>query len=448
MSVFNTLGLLHGINLGRRAINTQQNGLQTVGRNIANVNSPTYTRQRAVVGVPETRTDYQAGERTNLLILRDELTERLLLQERSRFGSLDKQGILLSQVETTFGEPSDTGLNAMIGRFFDAWESLATTPESAAAKAVVIEQSKTLTATFGSIAAQLETMQGQTITEGKALVGDINSKLQQIRDINQKILEVRGSENEVADLQGRQDAIIRTLGEALSFRVQTEAAGTRTILMNGMPLVQDQKLGQLQLEVGDKRFSVRIELDGSVFDAQVRGGTLHGLIEVENNLLPAILNDLNGLANSLIDNVNDLHPNFFGTLTAEQQTRAALFMNVLPASASNVKATAGIHAGANEIALNIGGLRANGLNELDGMSATAFYQELIGAIGARVSEASQQRDTSQLLVQQLEQRRQAASGVNLDEETTDMLLFQKGYQAAARYIEVIDELLDTIINRL
>ncbi|MBM3214559.1 flagellar hook-associated protein FlgK [Candidatus Poribacteria bacterium] len=449
-TLLNSLGLLNSLNTGRRAVNAQQAALQITGRNISNVNTPGYTRQRAVTQVSDPRTEVLLGEdRTRVQQVRDELVERLFLQERQRFASLDKSAQLLSQVETALGEPSDSALNAQLSRFYDAWESLATSPESAPPKNVVIERARTLSATFGSLTRHLESLQQQNLTDAADLIKSVNLKLGQIRALNEQISQEFTVGGDHLELRDRQDEIIRELADLVAVRVTEGVNGMRTVQANGLALVEGHEAGSVQLVTGQNgRFTVQAVLDGSRFDLTPMGGELHGLMTVQNEALPAILNDLHSTARTLISQVNALHPNFFRTLTTEQSARAALFVEILPTSPSDVRATASGRAGANEIALSVAGLRNARQTDLADQSVIGFYQELVSAVGARVQEAGERRDTSNLLVEQMRQRRESVSGVSLDEEATDMITYQRAFQAAARYIQVVDDLMRTIIERV
>jgi flagellar hook-associated protein 1 FlgK len=448
-TLLSSLGLLNSLNTGRRAVNASQAALHITGRNVSNVNTPGYTRQRAVTQVTDARVERLVGDDSaRIQRIQDDLVERLLLQERQHFGSLDKAANLLSQIEETFGEPSDSSLNAEIGRFFDAWESLSTSPETDPPKNVVLERGKTLAATFGALASHLQEMREQNLVDAKQLVSEVNGRLEKIRILNEQIAAAFDSEGNHLELQDRQDEIIRELSDFINVRVTEGGNGQRTILVNGLALVEGGESGVVEMaQDASGRFTLHANLDGSRFDLTPKGGRLNGLMTIQNETLPAIMNDLNTTARTLIKEVNALHPNFFRELTAQQSERAAQFVEVLPQKPSDVKASLTGRTGANEIALAVGRLRDERIADLGNQTIPAFYQELVSAIGARSQEASERRDTSKLLVDQLTTRRESVSGVSLDEEAIDMEKFQQAYQAAARYIQVVNELMDTIIQR-
>lgn len=446
----NTLGLLNSLNTGRRAINASQSGLHITGRNISNVNTSGYTRQRAVTQITDVRVERLVGDdTTRIQRIQDELVERLLLQERQQFGALDKTATLLSQIEEIFAEPSDSSLNAQLGRFFDAWESLATSPETNPPKNVVLERGKTLAATFSALAFHLQEMREQNLADAEQLVSEVNGRLEKIRLLNQQIAAAFDRQGSHLELQDRQDEIIRELSDFLNLRVVEGVSGQRTILVNGLALVEGGEAGLVEMvPESSGRFTLRANLDGSRFDLTPKGGRLAGLMSFQNEILPALTHDVNTLARTLVERVNAIHPNFFRALTPEQTERAAQFLEVLPQTPSDVKASLTGRAGANEVALAVGRLREERLAELGDETIPAFYQALVAAVGSRTQEASSRRETSKLLLDQLKARRESVSGVSLDEEAIDLERFQQAYQAAARYIQVINDLMDTLLQRL
>ncbi|MDA1192045.1 MAG: flagellar hook-associated protein FlgK [Candidatus Poribacteria bacterium] len=444
----NGLGLFNSFHLGRRAAGSSQAAIGVIGRNIANVNTPGYTRQRAITGVSDTGSDQAVGQLPQIQAIRDQLTERLLLQERSRFGTLDKQAILMSQIETTFNEPSDTGLASTFDRFFDAAEQLANSPESVGAKAQLIERAKTLASTFSKMSSDFAVMRGENVEEAKVLTTEANNRLAAIGQLNVLIARA-ASDDEKLELQNRQERIVGELGEILNVRMMENANGTRTVSLNGLPLASAAETGTINLITGPNQdLYLQLDVSGSKFDLLPGGGSLHGLIETQNSIIPAIENDLHTTALNLVDSVNALFPNFFQPLTdPAQRAKAGFHVRVLVSMAAQV--TAGSSgSGSNDLALALADLRNSTVAGTGNVSIPAFYRELVSAVGSRASELNQQRDTSELVVDQLQIRREGVSGVSLDEEAADLILYQRGFQAAAQYMSVVDELMQTIINGL
>jgi len=168
------------------------------------------------------------------------------------------------------------------------------------------------------------------------------------------------------------------------------------------------------------------------------GGQLGALLKVGDptaaGTITGYMSDLDGFASQLASTVNAIHPNFFSGSTASTITVGVTAATVL-ASAQGPPAP----AGANDIAIAVSKLR--------GGTAEQAYNDLVAKIGGDSRTATQQQATANALVSQASDRRQSVSGVSMDEEMTNMLKFQRGYQASARMMSTMDQLLDTLINR-
>ena len=97
-------------------------------------------------------------------------------------------------------------------------------------------------------------------------------------------------------------------------------------------------------------------------------------------------------------------------------------------------------------ALSIAGLKDETL--MDGSSATIYdyYASTLGMLGIDKLEAENMKEGQKVLITHIENSIEEVSGVSLDEEAMNMLRFQHSYEAAARYMQVVDSLLDTLIN--
>jgi len=423
--------------------------LQITGRNIANVNTPGYTRQRAVTGVTDSRADAVTGESfPTVQLMRDQVTERLLLQERGRQGSLERHAGLLSLVETAFNEPSDAGLNAVMTAFFNSAEDLANTPESAGARRLFIERGGALAIGFQAYTSTLETIRNENVEEARIIINDLNMKLENVARLNQEIARSTDP-GSVGEIQTRQNQIINDLAEVISIRTTEADNGIRTVTVNGLGIVDGTEAATVSMALdADQMISLNVTLDADTISLHPTGGSLAGLMDAQNETIPSIANDVHSVARAIVDGVNELHPGFFADLTDPgQRARAGAFMNVLITDADNIVPGSSSLSGGNDIALAISDLRDAAQSDLGGTSVLGYYRELVSGVGARVSEMNQRRDTSDLVVQQMEQRREAISGVSLDEEAANMIMFQRSFQASASYINVVDSLLETLISR-
>jgi flagellar hook-associated protein 1 FlgK len=202
--------------------------------------------------------------------------------------------------------------------------------------------------------------------------------------------------------------------------------------------VTDLGQGSIQVNFGD---AAQPLVDGTTVNwpqtLTAPGGQLGALLKISDpsaaGTVSGYLSDLDGMANQLISTVNAAHgaPFFSGT--------DASTIGVSVTASSVLAGPVGSDAGDNTIALAVSKLR--------GGTADDAYANLVARIGGEVRTANQQQATTQALVDSASDKRQSASGVSMDEEMTNMVRFQRGYQASARAMSTMDEMLDTLINR-
>jgi flagellar hook-associated protein 1 FlgK len=168
---------------------------------------------------------------------------------------------------------------------------------------------------------------------------------------------------------------------------------------------------------------------GALYDLFKPGGTIASL-----------QSDLNGIAKDLADKVNALHnpggtgTDFFSYTSGSEASTIAV--NV---TASGVVTSTSGAVGDNDI--------ARAISELRGGTTDSLYSTFVTRIGSMVQDAQRQQSSAQALVDSVDSRRQSTSGVSMDEEMTNMVRFQRAYQASARAMSTMDEMLDTLVNR-
>jgi flagellar hook-associated protein 1 FlgK len=150
---------------------------------------------------------------------------------------------------------------------------------------------------------------------------------------------------------------------------------------------------------------------------------------------------LDAFAGQLVSAVNTAHgAPFFdaaGTTAATIAVDAGVAAN--PATGVRTTNVAGSPSGANEVALAVAALR--------GGTADRAYAGFVLRIGADSRDAQRREAAAEATKGSAEDRRTSVAGVSLDEEMANMIRFQRGYQASARTMSTLDEMLDTIINR-
>ena len=465
----------HGLETGRRALHAQQASLNVASHNIANVNTPGYARKRAdmesalsnttsgigngadVAGISRMRSRFMdAQARIEQQVLgRWEAINRALGSIESIFN--EPAGAGSSEAGTVFNEPSGIGLSGSLSRFWNAWQDLANVPESGAARAALRQEAQFLTNTLHQYRGQLRQNRLELDIEVVDEVEEINAILEEITELNAQIPRASFQEGSAADLKDQRDLLLERLSERVDISVVERDNGQISVLLSGHNLVEGDRAVNLrvrQLSSGDTISSqVFFEDDGSL--ATVSEGRLRGLVEVRDQIVPDLLDRLDGIAAAMVEEVNALHRTGFG---ADGGTGHNFFdPNKLAASniavdedivadLDNIAASQDGNSGDNGMAIAISQVRNK--HVLGGGSSTVdgFYNTLLGEVGARSKEAQTMSSNHRLFAEQIEARRQSVQGVSLNDEAAQLVLYQRAYQAAARTVSIVDSLMETTIN--
>lgn len=471
-----------GLEIGRRGLQAQQRALDVTGHNVANANTPGFTRQEAVLTtttpfpVPALNRPWGAAqvgtgvEISEIRRLRDQFLDLQVRHENKTLGYWEARRDALRKVEVILNEPSDTGLRAVFEQFWQALEELSKNPESLAARSVVRQRGMALAETFNHMDRQLRELQEDLNSAVEVKVKEINSLGSQIAALNQQILKIEVTGARANDLRDRRDVLLDQLAKLVNFQAHEDNRGLVNINIGGRPLVQGEELYGLKTESdpnNDGFLKVLWEADGQ--PVQIEAGTLRGLIEmrgyVENDTKKGFVREmrekLDALATTLIDKFNEIHKGGYGldgtTGNDFFSGNSAATIEVVITDLNKIAAAATWdddgEPGDGSNALALAQLKHQLTMILPGNTKpTATFEDYlrsaVGQLGVAAQEANRMVENQELLVSQLENNRQAVSGVSLDEEMVNMIRFQHAYNAAARVITTMDEMLDLIISRM
>ncbi|MCK9486194.1 MAG: flagellar hook-associated protein FlgK [Dehalococcoidia bacterium] len=447
-----------GLNSAIRALLTQQQAMDAVAHNVANVNTPGYSRQRVHLAAvaPATGGVGQGVEMLNLERVRDLFVDFQIRTESHAAGEYGARADSLSLVELAFGEPSDNGLRAILGQFFNAWRDLANAPEQSAARSAVVQAGETLAFAANRLATSLGDIRADANTRLSASVREVNDLAGRIAALNGSIVQQRATGDPAADLTDQRDLALDRLAQLTDIRVMEHEGGRVDVFMGGRALVSGVKANAIDLEVNPLNqnfFDVQWAADGAT--VRVSSGEIGGLLHQRDVDIPARLADLDTLITRVIDDVNLVHAAGFaldgvttGTAFFTGTDAATIGVNV--AIAGNLglvaAASAGGAAGDGSGALAVADLQAT--TSLTGGSETydAFFNGMITRLGVSVRDAHGISGAQGATIRHLEQLRSSVSGVSLDEEMVNLVQFQKGYEAAARVIRAIDEMVQQTLQ--
>lgn len=447
MSDFSGLGIgLSGLQAHRRA-------LDVAGHNLANVNTAGYTRQRvnlsAIDGSSSSRMyatwpgGGQGVRASGIERLNDRFLDTRSMQEHGAQAGLARSQSALSRIELSFDEPSDNGISKQIGDFLAAWDDLANHPEDRAARVAVVNSGKAVAAGIRVADASLRSLRASHVSEVGAVVNDVNQIATQIATLNGQIQTAKATGDDASDLADHRDLLLHTLAEKLGATATSNADGITDVFVGSVPLVQGTNAQRLAVDVGsppEQTVSVRWPDLGI---AATPGGDLGAIAKVANEIIPRYRTQLADVANKLQTEVNNAHQSGFdlrgnaGTaffVTGPDGIDVASTLSTDPSLLAAANSSTTPRDGS--IAAKIAGLT----------SGQSTYRDFVVGLGSEVGLANRQLDTQSAITDQVDKARNAASGVNIDEEMTNMVAIQHAYAAAARFLTAVDQSLDTLIN--
>ena len=458
---------IYGImSLAGQALMTQQQAISVTSHNIANVNTPGYSRQRLKM-TTNTPVDSAVGPMGSgvsgetIERIYDRYLSAQLINESQALGRWDTQKGAVEMVEVIFNEVDGSGLSQAMSKFWDAWQSLANNPDGTTERQILVTASQVLAATFNQLNSDLSQNQQNLDLAIQGTVADINRLSQQIADLNEKIISSEAGSFSANDYRDQRELLLRELSELIDINTFEDATGAVSVLVaNGRPLVSSGQFWQLSTETNVAGFQDIAWVDDSGnptnITADISGGRLKGYLDVRDGVIDGYINRLDTLAQTLMTDVNTLHQNgfdldglggevfFIGTAASDMAVNPNIVGDLdLIAAASDALTVPGDSRQAIEIAnlqyqLTMGGTQ----------SYNDYYSAIVRDVGNEVlkSEASYNHQSD--MMAQLENQRESVSGVSLDEEMINLLKFQNAYAAAAKLITTADEMMQTILQML
>ncbi|MCD6225326.1 MAG: flagellar hook-associated protein FlgK [Deltaproteobacteria bacterium] len=463
----NIYGLL---SVGRVALATQQKAIDVTGNNIANVNTPGYSRQRLNMestdpiryGAGQMSRGVRANRKTDRMY--DQFLGSQINNENQSLGKWEAQKNSLEKVEMIFDEASGNGLNQAMGDFWNAWQDLANNPSGHVERVELLAKSQTMTGMFNKIASDLEQTGKDMDTNIKGTVDEINLLAKEIADLNEKIRKAEVGGHSANEFRDQRDLVLKELSGFMDINSFENNQGHMTVLTGGgHPLVEGVSAYELTTEINDGHYNVEwIDSNGNQTDitGNISGGKLKGWIETRDVAVPDYLARMDSLAASIMTEVNTLHQAgydlnddsggifFSGASALDMSVDSALLADtdLIAAARFSGYLTDPSHPGDNRNALAIAELQNSILTDIDSSTFDDYYNSIVSDVGSSVKNAGMNYNHQASVTDQLANYRETVSGVSLDEEMVNLVKFQHAYDAAAKLISTVDELLATLMN--
>jgi flagellar hook-associated protein 1 FlgK len=447
-----------------QAMLAQQGALGVVANNVANANTPGYSREVPIMeeGPPILSGNTMVG--TGVVMegvesVRDNILNLRIDQETSQQSSLGSYLDSMNQVQALFNETSGTGLQTVLSKFFNSFQSLATDPSSSSLRQEVISAGQNLAGAFNQTSDNLATIQQGLDQSVVQTVQEVNQYSGQIANLNQQIQDVSNSGQNPGSLEDQRDQALKSLAGLIDTAVVYNNDGSVAVTTtNGTTLVAGNQSNDLTVQVNSTTGMHDVYAQGTDITSSLAGGQLQGLIQARDEDIPSTQSSLDNLAAGLINAVNqqqndgyDLNGSpgvdFFTPFVpsaAGSNAGAAATMAMALTDTDQIAASSDGTAGDNSNATKLADLQNDSI--ISGQTPGSNYSNLVDQLGNDVSNATSEQTAVGLVLQQLTNQQSSISGVSLDEEATNLVLYQRAYEAAARVISVVDQLNETSID--
>ncbi len=470
-----------------KALNAHRFGVTTAGNNIANVNNPNFSRQRAVLGDTGTIQTIEGPRSLGVEVIgfqqmRDAVLDKEILREGSLNASLEAQLSALDKAEASTGQTisrlgdsafvdgasgtSSGGLAEVINDFFNSFHSLSANPASDAEKEALIQNADILAEKLNVTSTRFSDIQEDLTLKAETDLAEANGLIKEIARLNAEVARAEaGKAGQALDLRDERQARLEDLSELIQIQVSNipDSGGQIRVAIatpssDYVDLVEHGRSTQIIMEetaTGLPKF----RLDNSDADSvSIRGGSIHGALTARDGAIQEYVDDLDKFASELVTSVNAIYnggtppmdTNFFlDTGDSAQKTAAGISLDAtLSSTTFRTTNDSAQNSGDNTLVLAIAELDQAEHASLGDRTFSSYYRSVVTDLAETVATVDSKLEDEKIVFDLLKQQRDSVSGVSIDEEMTDMMKFQRAYQATGKLISAIDEMLDVVINRL
>jgi flagellar hook-associated protein 1 len=468
-----------GLSSALSALYAQRRALDITGQNIANANTPGYSRQRAELSsidnsrVPAMYSIGDVGpsgvEVSSVSRLHDEFLDTRSRAERGLNQYLLGQRDTYARVEQVVNEPSDTGVQSQMADLWAAWSDVANRPNDLSARNVVLQRAATVADSLSTAHGSLSSLWSSSREQLEARVNEVNTTATAVADYNRRIATDSLSGTPTNELRDARDELVRHLSELTGATGRARDDGQTDVYISGSPLVSGVSTRQLKVigptdmaglvdpsdPSGNTKIPVALQWTDSTNTVPVSSGSIASSLETLNTTLPDTGDGYDNIAAQLASALNTQHalgfdlngnaggPLFTGTTAT---TLKVAITKPEELAASSVPPTTDPVTGLP--VPNLSGGNADALADIANKpnGPDSVYRGFVTQIGVSAQTVNRRADIQQTVTDNAEADREAATGVSLDEEMTNMIQYQRAYEAAAKVISTIDTTLDSLIN--
>lgn len=431
--------------------------LQVAQNNIANAKNPHYARQRvdvSALGIPlgdsGHRLQMGSGVWINEVVrIKDDLLIQQVRIEEGKVGYNKGLQEVLSNVEIIFGELNENSISTLTTNFFNSLQEANKYPEQSSYRLDLVYNSVLLSDKLQGISSQLDEIKSQTDSKIQSEINKVNDLLDGISSINKK-MESMGSD-QINALLDERDGLLDELSSYIDIETtQSEGSNKLEIRVGNTKLLNGKEYYPVQGDIISPNNNWLLTAGDIRLD--LKSGSIKGLIESRNELVDKYESKLNTFTSYLINEVNDIHKNGFGLdgttgeVFFEGTDIRSIKVNQLFRDNPEKIGLSSINgiSGNNDIGKQLEALIDKKM--IDGKTLGGYYQELTIEMGSDLNVARENYIIHQSVASSLETERQKVQGVSIDEELTDMMMFQQYYQANSKTIKVVQTLMNELMT--
>jgi len=449
------------------ALKAQSFGLSVTGQNIANASTPGYVRREALLST-RALADQTTGsvQVDGLRRATDSYVEARFLASNGLAAAAQEHQTQLSSLEALFNDGAGAGLGSSLDQLFGSFTALSANPSDPTTRANVLERAREFAERASSLGDSLATTRDELLSRAQASVAEINARASEVAELNRKIAAADALGHDAADLRDQRDKVLLNLSSLVDLHVFADSNGGLVVQSSGTTLVEGNVARKLVLDLapgGDLRLQAETT-GGSLTDITryLTGGQLHGIREARDVDVFELTQRLDQLVFDVASAINTQHAAGFGLdgvngrglfqlsgptgaarsialdpdmLGQPERVAAALSALSLPGSADNAVLLAAIAA---QALAGSGGTR----------TPSEAYADLVGDVATRKARASGAAEMRANIFSQTQAMKESLSGVSLDEEMVALTKYQRAYQASARVLTTVDELLQDLLSRI
>jgi len=452
--------LSSALNVAVGGMLADQAALDTTSNNIANANTPGYSRQ--TVNFEETPpveyggqlfgTGVEIGQITSQ---RNNVLQMSLDQATQQQSKYDSYLTSMQQVQTLFNETSGTGLQSSITAFFNSLQQLSTDPSNTSLRQAVLSAAQNMAQDFNGASSSLASLQQNVDQSVPQAVSQINSLTSQIAQLNSEVSAAESTGQNAGSLVDQRNQLISQVSGLIDVSQVDAGNGNVTLTTtSGAALVVGNKSFQLTTQADPTTGFQDVYSMGKDITSTIDGGSLGGTLQVRDSTIPSILSSLDSLASSLENSFNsvnkagtDLNGNPGGNFFVPPPAGgvgAAATVSVALTDPSQIAASLDGSAGDNANVNAMLALQNQGI--VNGQTPINAYSNLVFHVGNDVASAQSEEQGVTATVQQLQNQIGSVSGVSINEEAANLVQYQQAYQAAAQVASVISNLTSTAID--